>query len=126
MKLARRLLLATLVALVPLAAAVADGFDRAGYDAARAQGRTVLVEVHADWCPTCRAQAPILDALLAEPTFAEVARVTVDFDQDKDIQRELGVRQQSTLIVFKGETEKARAVGLTDPAAIRALLEQGL
>lgn len=125
MQIARRLLLATALAIGPAALALASGFDRTAFDTARAAGRTVVVEVHADWCPTCRAQAPVLTELLAEPAFADVARITVDFDADKDILRELKVRQQSTLIVFKGETEKARAVGITDPAAIRALLEQG-
>ena len=126
MPIARRLFLAGCLVACPLAAAVAAGFDRTAFDAARAAGRTVVVEVHAAWCPTCRAQAPVLTELMAEPACKDAARITVDFDADKDVLRELGVRQQSTLIVFKGETEKARAVGITDPVAIRALLEQGL
>jgi thiol-disulfide isomerase/thioredoxin len=126
MRIARRLFLASALVAAPLALAHAAGFDRGTFDTARAAGRTVLVDVHADWCPTCRAQAPVLAELLALPAFKDVTRIAVDFDADKDILRELGVRQQSTLIVFKGEVEKARAVGITDPAAIRALLEQGL
>lgn len=124
MPLARRLVLALALLASPFAPALAAGFDRTAFDTARAQGRSVVVEVHADWCPTCRAQAPVLTGLLAEPEFADMARITVDFDADKDILRELGVRQQSTLIVFKGATEKARAVGITDPAQIRALLAE--
>lgn len=45
----------------------------------------------------------------------------VDFDSQKDVLRIFGVRQQSTLIGFRGTTERARAVGITDPAAIAAL-----
>jgi len=50
----------------------------------------------------------------------------VDFDAQKDFLQEHKVRFQSTLIVFKGKSEKGRSTGDTDPASIRALLEKGL
>jgi thiol-disulfide isomerase/thioredoxin len=121
----RRILLAA-AAFLLTAQAHASGFDRAAFDAARDEGRTVIVDVYADWCPVCRAQKPIVEALAQDPAFAEARFVTVDFDADKEVVRELGVRAQSTLIVLKGGEEKARATGITDPAEIRALLEKGL
>lgn len=50
----------------------------------------------------------------------------VDFDSQKDILREFGVQQQSTLIAFKGGKEVGRSVGQTSAAAIENLLNKTL
>ena len=50
----------------------------------------------------------------------------VDFDTQKDDVRALKATSQSTLIVFKGETEKGRSVGDTNAASIAALLDKAL
>ena len=42
-------------------------FDQGQFDAARAAGKPVSVVFHADWCPTCRAQAPVLKELTQQP-----------------------------------------------------------
>ncbi len=41
--------------------------------------KPVLVMVYADWCPTCRKQDPVVEALLKTPEFAKVALFRVDF-----------------------------------------------
>jgi thiol-disulfide isomerase/thioredoxin len=40
-------------------------------DFAEAQkaGKPIFVAIHATWCPTCKAQKPILSELMAEPQF---------------------------------------------------------
>jgi thiol:disulfide interchange protein len=124
----RRLLLAALPALAvaaaarPARAAERAPFTDAAFDAAQAAGRPVLVEVTAPWCPTCRAQRPHVEATLADPRLARAVMFTVDFDSQKDALRRLNVRSQSTLVAFAGREERGRATGITDPAAIRALL----
>jgi hypothetical protein len=50
----------------------------------------------------------------------------MDFDTQKDDVRALEAQRQSTLIVFKGETEKGRSVGDTNEASIATLLESAL
>src|SRR5258708_27856275 len=44
-------------------------FNQAQYDSMRAAGKPVAVVFHADWCPTCRAQAPLLKELSQTPEF---------------------------------------------------------
>src|SRR4051794_18915025 len=44
-------------------AGTAVPFSAAAFKAAQAAGNPILVEIHADWCPTCKAQVPILDKL---------------------------------------------------------------
>ena len=126
----RRLFLASAAALACLPgvamAAAAAPFTAAAFAAAQKSGKSILVNVHADWCPTCQAQAPILSQLAAMPDFKDFAIFRVDFDAQKDVLRSLGVRSQSTLIVFKGGKEMTRSVGYTDRPGIEAMLRQGL
>ena len=67
-----------------------------------------------------------MDALTAEPKFKDLVVFKVDFDTQKDDVRALKAQSQSTLIVFKGETEKGRSAGETSPVAIGVLLNKAL
>jgi len=64
-------------------------FDPAAYNAALAAGKPMLVEISAPWCPTCRAQKAVLAELLADPKFADLVHLDVDFDSRKDVVRAL-------------------------------------
>lgn len=118
-------LAALLVCFAPALARAAGPvpFDAQAFAAAQAAGKPILVQIHADWCPTCAAQKPILAALEHKPEFANLVVFNVDFDSQKDLVRKFGARMQSTLIVFHGATETGRSVGETDPGKIKALLE---
>jgi len=134
MNLARRYFNIGMVAAAALAfagshgamAAGATPFSAEAFKAAQGAGGPILVEIHADWCPTCKAQAPILDKLTADPKFKDLKIFRVDFDSMKPAVQALGARMQSTLIVFKGAAEKGRSVGDTSQASIAALLEKSL
>jgi thiol-disulfide isomerase/thioredoxin len=127
--LSRRALALAFVAL-PVAvrafAAEKVDFSAAAFDAAQKAGKPILVEIHATWCPTCKAQTPILSKLEAEPKYAGLEVFHVDFDSQKDAVRRFGARMQSTLIVFKGEAETGRSVGDTNADSIAALLSKTL
>jgi len=110
----------------PAAAAERAVFTDATFAAAQATGRKVVIEVTAPWCPTCRVQRPLIDATLAQPEFSDALLLSIDFDSMKAPQRQLNVRSQSTILVFRGAEERGRATGITDPAAIAALLRRAL
>jgi thiol-disulfide isomerase/thioredoxin len=114
-----------LAARASVAADVTTPFSRQAFAAAQAAGKPILVDVWASWCPTCAKQAPTLLTLAADPAFKDLVVFRVNFDTEKDVLRAFGVRMQSTLIMFHGVKETARAVGETDPEAIRALLASG-
>ncbi len=101
-------------------------FTTQAFQDAQKAGKPILVEIHASWCPTCKAQKAILSDLLPEPKFKDMVVLRVDFDSQKDAVSEFGARIQSTLVVYKGDKEVGRSVGDTDPASIAALLDKGL
>ena len=101
-------------------------FTQKAFDAAQAAGKPILVEVHAPWCSTCKAQQPILDELTARPAFKNMVTFKIDFDSQKDLLRKYNVRYQSTLIVFRGKTEAGRSTGDTNAASIEALLAKAI
>jgi thiol-disulfide isomerase/thioredoxin len=115
-----------LQASLPAAAAEWKPFDAQAFAEAKKDGKSILVDIFAVWCPVCRAQNPILTQLTREPKFKDMIVFKLDFDTQKDDVRALKAQRQSTLIVFKGETEKGRSVGDTDPASIEALLDSAL
>ena len=115
-----------LLAALPASAAEWKSFDAAAFAQAQKDGKPILVDIFAVWCPVCRAQNPILTQLTREPKFADMVVFKVDFDTQKDDVRALKAQRQSTLIVYKGETEKGRSVGDTNPASIEALLDSAL
>lgn len=100
-------------------------FDAAAFARAQAAGEPAVLHFHADWCPTCREQAQVLEQLRTQGGL-NVTVWRVDYDNAQDLRRALKVRMQSTLIAYKGRQETARLAGETQPAAIRKLLESTL
>ena len=103
-------------------AADVQPFSAAAFAAAKTAGRPILIDVSAPWCPTCKAQRPILSNLEAEPRFKDLVVFSVDCDSQKDVLRSFNVRVQSTLICFKDGRETARSTGDTKPASLAQLL----
>ena len=101
-------------------------FSAEAFEAAQAADLPILLDISASWCPTCRTQKPILARFLAEPRFAQMVAFEVDYDRQKPVVRQFGVRMQSTLIVFRGRDEIGRSVGDTNPASIESLLDMAL
>lgn len=101
-------------------------FEQASFDKARKDGGPVLLMVHADWCPTCRAQAPVIDKLAAKPEFAAFRIFRMDYDKQKGFVGAFRVSRQSALLVFKGGKEVARSLGETNEDAIAAMMRKAL
>jgi thioredoxin 1 len=134
MMLSRRFFNRTIVAAALVGAGLSSSawansavpFSAEAFKAAQASGSPILVEIHADWCPICKAQKPVLDELTANPKFKDLKIFRVDFDAMKPVVKQFGAQMQSTLIVFKGTAEQGRSVGDTKQASIAALLDKSL
>ena len=126
----RSLLLAVVTSVVltatPASAAEWKPFDAASFAAAQKEGKSILVDIFAVWCPVCRAQNPILTQLTRDPKYKDLVVFKVDFDTQKPDVRALKATSQSTLIAYKGEKETGRTVGDTNPQSIAALVDSAL
>ena len=126
-KLLRSLIAAAGLGLAALAALAAEvPFDKAKFDAALAKGEPVIVDFAASWCPTCKAQKPIVQGLMSEPKLKPVTLFVADYDTEVALKKQLNVTQQSTFVVFKGGKEVGRSTGQTQKEAIAALFEKSL
>ncbi|MCY1664494.1 thioredoxin family protein [Rhizobium sp. SL86] len=98
-------------------------FQQEAFAAAQKAGQPIVVDITASWCPTCKAQKPIIDSLAKNSAFKDLTIFTVDFDAQKDVVRALGANMQSTLIGYRGTKETARSVGDTKAASIETLFK---
>lgn len=97
-------------------------FNKAAFDLAVKAGGPVAVVFHANWCPTCRAQAPVLKQLAEEPKYKALTLFVADFDEETQLKRELHVNKQSTIVVFKHGAEINRSTGETQLDRLDAVL----
>jgi thioredoxin 1 len=125
MKLAKTILSIALCSLATLAmAGDIKPFNQQEFDQLTTAGKPVVLDISAPWCPTCRAQKPIIDGLMKQPAYKDVTLLTIDFDSAKPTLKKFKVAMQSTLVAFKGEKEVGRSVGDTTPAGLEALIKK--
>ncbi len=106
--------------------AVEIPFNQVQFDSMLAAGKPVAVVFHADWCPTCRAQAPLLKELTQTPELKDLTLFVANFDTEKTLRKSLGVTTQSTVVVFKDGKERARSTGDTRQDSLAALLRHAV
>jgi thiol-disulfide isomerase/thioredoxin len=101
-------------------------YSKAAFDKALAAGQPAIVFFHADWCPTCKAQQPLVQELLKEPRMKNVTVFLADYDKEKDLKKTLRVSSQSTFVVFKAGKEVARSTGQTNKEDLAATFAKAL
>ena len=115
---------ATIAAAQPVLAVERQPYSVAALQSAQAQGRPVLVDVAAWWCPVCKSQEAKIKRITADPKFTKLLILRLDFDGQKNEWRALGANRQATLIGYKGRQEVGRVAFQTDEALIADLLRK--
>lgn len=118
--------LLSVLALLVAGFAHAEPYTQEAFETLLKAGKPTLVEVHADWCSTCKKQVPITNALLKLESYRQISPLKVDFDKQKDALKTLRVSKQSTLIVFKNGKEVGRSLGDTSQEGIENLLKKAI
>jgi len=125
MTMLRTIIAITLAASASLAVAgEIKPYTPQAFDQLTHAGKPVVVEVSATWCPTCKAQKPIVESLMKQPAYRDVTVLTVDFDSNKAALKTFKVNMQSTFVAFKGASEVGRSVGDTTPSGIESLIRK--
>jgi len=71
----------------------------------------VVVDFYADWCPPCRAIAPVFSRLADEhSTKGRLAFAKVNVDHVQDVAKEFGVTAMPTFLFFQNGKPKGVAV----------------
>ncbi|HMD53454.1 MAG TPA: thioredoxin family protein, partial [Phycisphaerae bacterium] len=66
-------------------------YNEAAFAEAKAAGKTVLLDFHADWCPVCRKQGPLLGSLVQEDKLKDIAAFKVNYDDETALKKQLKV-----------------------------------
>jgi len=121
---------AILLAFAALASAAMAGeikpFNQAEFDKLTREGKPVVLDISATWCPTCKEQKPIIDTVMKQPAYKDVTLMNIDFDSAKPTLKKFKVTMQSTLVAFKAGKEAGRSVGDTSPEGIEGLVKKAL
>src|SRR5262245_17825253 len=83
----------------------------------------VLVDFWGEWCPPCKALAPILDEL-AEEYEGRVKIGKVNIDQEQQLAVEYGIRAVPTMLLFKAGQVADQIVGLKSKRDLKASFER--
>lgn len=82
----------------------------------------VLVDVTADWCPPCKAAAPVIEDLAREHA-GRLKVVVIDGGEASDLVATLGVRGFPTFLAVRNGTIVARQAGFGGRRGLERLAE---
>ena len=99
----------------------ADGFKKLVDE-----GATIIVHVHAEWCPSCTRQLVTLNKMVEEAGYGHVHFITVNFDTDTEFLMAHRVTAQSTILVIKAGREVSRIVGITRSHELRTRIDAAI
>lgn len=83
--------------------------------------RPVLIKFSSQFCPPCRALAPIIDRI-ADENVSKYQVFSVDIDEAPRVATRYGIRAVPTLLAFKNGVPKGQLVGVSSRDAVLKLL----
>ena len=87
-------------------------------------GKTIVINSWNEYCSTCAAQTKVFDQAMKD--FKDVEFLFYEQTEHEDIAKALGINYWTTIVVFKGENEIVREIGLVDKKKIYDLINQGI
>jgi len=118
-------LLALLIAFPAFALDVVP-YDADSFARARGEGRVTAIQFHSGWCPICVMQERGVKALQDDKALARVTVFQADYFKEEALRKRFNVASFSTLVVFRGDQERARTTGDFRAEQLRQLFAKAL
>lgn len=119
-------LLAALQLSMPAWALDVVPYQAEQFTRARAAGKTTAIQFHSGWCPICVMQERGVRSLGDDRDLSQVTVYQADFGREEALRKQFNVTSFSTLVIFKGEAERARTTGDFRPEQLKALFAKAL
>ena len=94
------------------------------FNEAKNNGKTIIVNSWNKNCSTCAAQIKILAQ--ATEDFENVEFLFYEQTKNKDIAKALNIKYWATIVVFKGQEEIAKKIGIAKKEEIYKLIKKGI
>ena len=94
------------------------------FEKAQQEGKTIVVNAWNKTCMTCAKQSKVFADAVND--FKEVEFLFYEQAKHKDIAKNLNIKFWTTIVVYKGNNEISRKIGLTKKEEIYQLINKGI
>ena len=94
------------------------------FEKAQQEGKTIVVNAWNKTCMTCAKQSKVFADAVND--FKDVEFLFYEQTKHKDIAKNLNIKFWTTIVVYKGNNEISRKIGLTKKEAIYQLINKGI
>lgn len=101
-------------------------YKEKAYEEAKAKDAPYAFHFYAEWCTICLAQKRAIQALENDKNLQNYTVFLVDFDFQRKIKAKYGVERQSTIILFRGDQELTRSLGIKEKDKLEEFLKKAL
>ena len=118
----------TMLFITLISSANADGkitnFSFEKFNKAKNSGKTIVINSWNKNCSTCAIQNKILSQAIND--FNDIEFLFYEQTENKNIAEALNIKYWATIIVFKGQKEIAKKIGLKNKEEIYKLIKKGI
>ena len=118
------LLILIIIATSAFAVEKKTNFTNEIFKKAKVDGKTIVIHSYEKWCGTCSKQTKILNE--AENKFKDIVFLSYEQSKNKDIAEQLNIKFWTTIVVYKGQNEIDRKIGLVKKEDIYRLIRKGI
>ena len=94
------------------------------FEKAQQEGKTIVVNAWNKTCMTCAKQSKVFADAIND--FKDVEFLFYEQTKHKDIAKNLDIKFWTTIVVYKGNNEISRKIGLTKKEDIYQLIKKGI
>ena len=101
-------------------------FDKALFEKAQSEGKVIVISSWIEYCGSCANQMKVLQTAKKEGELSDIKFDNIEYFSfdvtNRDIADSFNVLYQTTLLIFKGDTEVYRSIGeVTEDLIYQAL-----